>query len=627
MQRKVNIQTNQKVSAQDFNNLGVFPREAMDNIVSDIGGFTAPRYVGFAVEQTGASEVRVGTGRFYKGDGSIFLFDSQGGATIDFLDHLPAVAKRVATIVVYGNTIDTDLEPRTFLIDAVSGETEGREVAVESRRQAYVDKTLGQESATPQPAAISSDYVAVAHVVLSPAGVESITQLTANRLTSVRANAEKIAEHDARFAAVGPQIDTLKTDISALGAGLRAKADVTFVKSLAYDVARVKEEIGLPDDYVAWGADRYLDTDESDTAAGGYSASVSEGIRFPAAAVETMALVLENPLENRVTVNDNMALPVFDRQVRLSVVGKDSEYALTSTTVENVELKQRTETRTRRIYYGSEVQCTNSAWWRSGQYDVESGIFRRNGETFEISDDYGPRDGPGGLTHWIRATRYVDETSSEIYWDRVVVTENVIGSIVGQTFLNSQDGWLTGLNLFFTKKAIAGDVRVLIVETVDGEPALDRVIAKKTLTPADIALYPSKTAVSFKPAFLNKGRRYAAVLISSGAHFVATVANNKFAQGTIFYSTDGAFVQADLFTDLAFETVFAVFAAPIVTVQLQALELAGGIGTIDINADASIRREHRSNIKCASARNGRRSALRTAMSWRRVRAWLSSVRA
>ena len=76
--------------------------------------------------------------------------------------------------------------------------------------------------------------------------------------------------------------------------------------------------------------------------------------------------------------------------------------------------------------------------------------------------------------------------------------------------------------------------------------------------------------------FLGKGRRYAIVLISSGAHFVATVANNKFAQGTLFYSTDGAFVQGDLFTDLAFETEFALFAAPIVTVQLQALELAGG---------------------------------------------------
>lgn len=593
MQRKLNIQANQKVSTSDFNNLGAFPRESFDNVVSDLGGYPAPRYVGFAVEQTGVSEARVGTGRFYKGTGAVYGFDDQGGATIDLLDHLPVVAKRIATIVVYGNTIDTELEPRTFLVDAGTGETEGREVAVENRRQAYVDKVLGTESATPEPAAINSDFVAVAQIVLTPAGIESVTQLAANQLGSVRKNAEKIAEHDARFAAVGPQIDTLKTDISALGASLRSKADFAFVKGLAADVARVKEEVGLPDNYVAWGADRYLTGDETDDAAAGYSANVKEGIRFPDAAAVSTPIVLDNPLESRVVVNDNVALPTFTKKVRMSVVGKDSEYALTSTTVENVELKQRTETRTRRVYYGTEYQCTNSAWWRSGQYDAEKHIYTRNGETFLIADDdrailSSMRDGPAGLTHWIRATRYVDETSTETYWDRLQTTENVVGSIVGQTFLNSQDGWLTGLYLFFTKKAIAGDVRVLIVETINGEPALDRVLAKKTLTPADLEIYPAATAVAFKPTFLNKGRRYAIVLISAGAHFVATVTGNKFAQGTLFYSTDGAFVQGDLFSDLAFETEFAAFDAPIVTVQLGALELAGGIGTIDINADAGI---------------------------------------
>jgi hypothetical protein len=587
MQRTRNIQNNQKVSASDFVAMGSYPRESFDSLVADLGGFTAPRYVGFAVEQTAPSELRVGTGRYYKADGSVYGFDADGGATIDLLDHLPAVAKRVATIVVWGNAIDTALEPRTFLVDAGTGETEGREVAVENRRQAYVDKVLGQESATPQPAAIGSDFVAVAHIVLTPAGVESITQLTGNQLVSVRANLEKITEHEARFAAVGPQIDTLKTDIFGLGSSLRNKADFAFVRSLAGDVARIKEEIGLPDDYTAWGADRFLDLDETDTAAAGYAADVREGVRFPAIASVTVPITLENPLENRLYVNDNMALPSHASVTRLSVVGRDGEHALTSSTVETVELKQRTETRTRRIYYGTERQCTNSVWWRSGQYDAASGLFRRAGEVFAISTDRGPVD-QWGLTRWIRAPRYVDETVQQTYWDRVEVSENVTGSIVAQTFLNSQDGWLTHADLYFTKKAAAGDVRVMIVETVDGEPMLDRVLAKKTITPADLSLYPLKTAVAFKPTFLAKGTRYALVVISSGSHFLATVSNNKFAQGAIYYSIDGAMVQGDLFTDLAFGLRFAVFNAPIVTVQLGALELAGGIGTIDINSDSAI---------------------------------------
>ena len=588
MQRKVNVQTNQQLSQADLDNFGNFPRESFDHIVRDLGGHPAPRYTGFLTEQTGPSEIRVGAGRFYRPDGAVFGYDSEQGAAIDLLDHLPAVAKRVATIVVYANTIDTDLEPRTFLVDAATGETEGREVAVESRRQAFVEQVLGQESATPQPPAINADYVAIAEVLLTPAGIEAVTQITANRLHSVRSNAERIAEHDARFAAVGPQIDTLKTDISGLGISLRGKAETTFVRQIAYDVARVKEEVGLPDDYTAWGADRYLNDSESDPAFAGYSAAIAEGVRFPAAASATLPLALQNPLEDRVMVNDAMALPSFRKALRLSVVGRDGEYALTSTTVENVQLQARTEARTRTVYYGTERHCTNSAWWHSGEYDPVSGILTRNGEIFRISDDYGQRDGPNGLTHWIRADRYVQETFYETYWDRIVTTENVAGSIVGQTFLNSQDGWITGLNLFFTRKAQAGDVRVLVCETVNGEPALDRVIAKKTLTPADLALWPAKTPVALKPTFLVKGRRYALVLISAGAHFVATVADNKFAQGTIFYSTDGAFVQAGLFTDLAFEAEFAVFDAPIVTVDLAPIELAGGIGRIDINADASL---------------------------------------
>lgn len=588
MERKVNIQTNQQLSQQDLDNMGNFPRQSFDHLVRDLGGHPAPRYTGFIAEQVGGSEMRVAAGRFYRPDGAVFTYDSEGGASIDLLDHLPAVAKRVATIVVYGNTVDTALEPRTFLVDAGTGETEGRETAVESRRQAFVDKLLGQESATPQPPAISADYVAIAEVVLTPAGIESVTQLTANRLYSVRGNAERIAEHDARFAAVGPQIDTLKTDISGLGSAMRSKAEAGFVRAIARDLAVVKEEVGLPDDYTAWGADRYLNDDESAPLFAGYNALIAEGVRFPAEAGVTVPLALENALEDRVMVNDNMALPAYRKAIRLSVVGRDGEYALTSTTVENVELRARTESRSRTVYYGTERHCTNSAWWRSGEYDPVSGIFTREGEVFQISDDWGERDGPNGLTHFIRADRYVEETYTETYWDRIVATENVAGSIVGQTFLNSQDGWLTSLNVFFTKKAAAGDVRVLICETVNGEPALDRVLAKKTLTPADIALWPARTPVGFKPTFLVKGRRYAMVLISAGAHFVATVNNNKFAQGTIFYSTDGAFSQAGLFTDLAFETEFAVFDAPIVTVQLAPLELAGGIGKIDINADASL---------------------------------------
>lgn len=594
MERTVNITSNQKVTQADFNNLGTFPRESVDHLARDLGGFAGPRYTGLLVEQTGQSTVRVGSGRFHRGDGAIFRFYPDGGQTIDLLDHLPAVAKRIATIVAYGSTVDTALEPRTRLVDADTRETEGFEHLTESRRQGYVSFVLGQENATPSAPAIQSDYVAVAHVILTPAGIDSITQLTANRVKSIRENSEDIGKIDARLRAVGPQIDTLKSDISGLGTKLLTKADATFTYTLALDIARLKDLAELPDDYATYGADFFLTKDESDTDHADFNSRVEEGARFSAAGSATTHLELENPLEPRVTVTANMAMPKFTSDVRTSIVGNDTEYPLTNTTVESVEVKELTETRTVRRLQGSERVCTNAWQWRKGDYDPVSGVFTRaNGETFVVVSDRGSVkaglvDSEGNpLTHWVRIHRYTEETITENYFDRVVTTDNIAGSIAAQTVLNSQDGFMTGLNLYITRKASSGSVRVLITEVDRGaNPKLDRVLAQHVVPVEDISIWPSPTPVDFKPIFLPKGKRYAIVLVSSNAHFVAQVSGNKFAQGAIKYRTDGSWTQGDANTDLAFETKFATFDSPEVTVQLAPLELAGGIDSIAVNADS-----------------------------------------
>ena len=587
MLRTVNFQEGQIASEQDFDNLGKFPRESMDYTVRDLGGFTAPRYTGFLTEQTGASTVRVGVGRFYKPDGSVFIFDSEGGSTIDLLDHLPAVAKRIATIVVYGNTVDTDLEPREFLVDVTTSETEGREVAVENRRQAYIDKLLGQENATPSEPAVSSDYVAVAHVVLTPAGIESITQVTANRVISIRGVGERATALEAWRQQAGAQIDTLRTDISGLGSRLRDKADTSLIRSMALDLARVKDKADLPDDYASYGADLFVDDEESNTDAVGYNARVGDGLRFPAAATATAPLALLNAIENRVIVSNGMALPRWSPRTRLSVVGKDAEYPLTTTTIQNgVQLVERIETRTVRKVVGKEL----INWWElihSPNYDSLQRIFIRDGETFSVEHAADVVSGFG--YSFARLTKYSEETVDESYWDRVAVETEVAGSIAGQNLLVSQDGYLVAVNLFLAKIAAAGTIRVVVCETdVGGMPRLDAVLAQSVVEVADMQVYPAKTRVSVKPTFLVKGRRYAIVLISPGAHFVALVADNKFAQGTFVQMVDGAWQQGALDTDMALELEFAEFDNPIVEVQLAPFELAGGIDSIKINADATI---------------------------------------
>lgn len=591
MFRKVNIGANQKVTQQDFNDFGNHPREAMDFLMKDLGGYPAGRYVGFAVEQTGNSVVRAGAGRLYNSNGLGFIFDAPSGETIDFLDFLPSVAKRIATIVVYGNTIDTDIQPRTFQTNPTTQATEGREVATESRRQAYVGYELGAENATPSPPAIAANFVAVAHVVLTPGGVESITQLTGNRVVSTYRNAEDISFINGRLNAVGPQIDTLRTDISGLAASNRTKAEARLVHDLAMDMGRVKDVLKLPDDYVTYGADRFLDETESDETAAGYSCIVREGIRFPSANSAVTELALENPIDPRVTVNDNMVLPKYTTTPRLSVVGNDGEYPLTNTTVETIQVREMKETRTVREFLGSQFWCSNTSWWNSGTYDPITGIFRRNGETFVLSSNPLSQSSistpQGNLAYSsVYANRYTERQVVDTHWENVSVTTNVSGSVTAQSVLNSQDGYLAEHHFFVTKKATSGNIRVLLCEVNDaGEAMFNRVLAQTDVAWADIKVWPEATKAIFKPTYLTRGKRTARVYISSSGHFLAVVNGNKLAQGAFMSVVDGHWQISQTGQDIAMEDHFATFLSPITTVQLQPLELAGGIDSIRINCD------------------------------------------
>jgi len=181
----------------------------------------------------------------------------------------------------------------------------------------------------------------------------------------------------------------------------------------------------------------------------------------------------------------------------------------------------------------------------------------------------------------------------EPYWDRVTTTTTLNGQQVAQTFLNSQDGWLSQVGLYFSRKAASGDVTVLVCETAFGMPDLQRVISRTTVPVASIltgsvsggAGLPSlvETKVPITPTYLVAGRRYALVLVTTGDHYVAmTNTDNGVVQGTFFVSTDGAFFAGNLIDDLKMRLYFAQFERSRLSVELAPLQLAGGILDLDI---------------------------------------------
>jgi len=611
MERKVNIQDWQKVTVEDFNNFGLFPRGSFDHIVVDtlIPGMA---FTGFNVVQDAPAVVTVGSGRLYH-NGLVFYNDNEGGTNLDLLGVLPVVTRRYVGVVVWGQEIDTDTEPRTFLTDPVTRATVARVVSTENRRWANISSVVGPEGPDPQRPAISSNTLVVAWILLDSTGIVSITMVDENRAPNVANLDARLDENDAWRQRTASRLDTLATDLAALAARLAGTASMKFALKLGADIARVKETLNLPDTYSAWGADHYLTNDESDVDHVDYIARVEEGIRFSPEAQRDAQIGLLNPLDPNVVNQANFVLPTYDQVSRLEVLGNDSEISISQYQYQTISWELCTRTRTR-IRWGTAMYvCANGVWWfaPSGRdwitsinegeqgygvgaggntintdliYDPIRNILTRGDETFQILD---VQDNPNHTI--VRLVQFwVDEIVDSYYWRQIVTVEGLSGSVVAQTFLNSQGGWLTSVDLFFTRVAASGDVHCLIVECNNaGAPDYQRVIARSTLTVDLMRVIPNHGRFQFLPTYLGKGKRYAVVLQTAGNHFISVVHNNKFAQGSMFTSTDGAWAQGDLIKDFAMRLNFAKFHNNRCTVQLLGLELNAGIANIDLNFDST----------------------------------------
>jgi hypothetical protein len=596
MEKRVSIETWQKVTRDDFLKFGTFPQASFDTVV---GKVLIPdrAFEGFQTVQSGPAEVTVGNGHLLA-LGKIFFNDSQGGTPVDMLALLPAATRRIIAITVWGQELDSKLEPRTFLTDADTRATVARDISTEHWRWANIGPVAGIEGPDPARPAIASDVLAVAWVTLSTVGVEAIVSAFENQVPTLRECSNRLNENDIWRRTTGTRIDTLASDLSALSARVRGFAPWDFVKRLTADVSRLKDLMKLPEVYVAYGADHFLTDDESDTANVAWLAKIEEGVRFPPAAGFDAQLGLLNQFDEKVIINSNVMLPAWDAVSRIENVGTDTEISIAQYQHQTVDFVQKTMGRMVTRYGTPFTVCTNSAWWQDGTYDPYSGIFRRNtGEVFQIlgaQDNVALWQGRNLANHTlVRLEQVWQDYYTDTYWDRIVVTGTVSGSVLSQTFLNSQDGWLSGIDLFFSRVALSGDVQVMICETINGAPAFDKVIGRATKLVADLHVSPRvpaavPTTIGFQPVFLQKGMRYAIVVVSSGNHYVWCLKDTNFVSGTLFYSTDGAWAQGDLVTDLAFRANFCKFRSNRVEVQLNALQLQNGIAAVDINADAII---------------------------------------
>jgi hypothetical protein len=401
---------------------------------------------------------------------------------------------------------------------------------------------------------------------------------------------------------IGALVDTLKTDIGNIAARLSNFVVLADFQKLADKVSTLWEKAFNPGTYIFYGQDYFLDESQSDTTNPSYSAVIEEGCRFAKNADALTAMQLLNPNDQSIVVNSGFAVPAYTSALRLDAPGYEFEERFLMWVFRTFVVRHLFRVRRRHRCGRFWLPCPDAQiWWYQAQRDPTTRILSFATETWEqvqwavISQhNEGGCDWPRhrwtrGIYHW------VDEVI-ERYWAKVFANFNHSGQHIAQTFFNSQDGWLTQIGLYFTRLAAAGDVTVIIAQTTNGCPADDQIIQRVNVPRANLKVgAPSsgaglpglvETQIPIPPTFLEAGQRYAIIVITSADHYCAMCANaRQVIQGDFFHSGDSGHVFDTRGRLLKFRLYYAKFLNTRVEVQLQPLQLAGGITSVEVLAE------------------------------------------
>ncbi|WP_316173587.1 MULTISPECIES: hypothetical protein [unclassified Bradyrhizobium] len=581
MEQIVKFGARQKVTVDDINNLGLYARDSMDHVVSDALVPTA-KYAGGDVSISGTTTIKVATPFRLWSQGRVYGNETDNGVTIDLIGQLPTTGfKRICAICLVGLDQADKVEERDFLVNATTRETQAQPTATRDIRTASVQVVAGAAAVDPAAPAVPIEALVMAYVTLTPSAVQVVTQVTANRLAS-------LVDVDGRLIVVEqwkditqPIIDGMRSDIAKLQQQAQGNQSKGMTVYLLEQVARLSDMVGVDDAASYSKTDWFLDQRDSDITDPRYVAKVEEGLRFADANAETSSPVLSNPADTKFVVgSDGLLLPAFTSVPLVSNIGKDSEVALSNAGAQNITSVQRTVSQTRIRWGTTYLICTNSAMWQSGRYDPVSGIFTdAAGNTYQVLDPQ-----LALINHqMIRIEQFWTDTYQEIYWDTIVTTAAFVGNVCSQTFMAPRAAWLTKVRLGFSRLDTQGDLRILIAKvTPSSSPDPVNVLQTVTVPASQLKLYPTITDIPIPPVYVEAGQRVAVIMITPGNHWLAMCENNKYAQGTFFTSTDGAWFQGDISRDACFEIQAAAFSAPRVVIDLDPWSCNGGMTDIDM---------------------------------------------
>jgi len=584
MERQVLFRDRQELQGLDLNNVQLFTDQSLQHLIADaVTGESM--YVGLVVTAPSATELQVAAGRLWVGAvGKVFRKDQ--AETISVFSQLPVADQKWLAISVIGQEAETDIQPRDYLVDLETGQTEPRAVAMERLREVVVHIQAGLESAEAQKPEPPTGYTVIAYARLNTAGVQEIELAENKKLMRLFEVWQSVLANAAWIAQATPKIASLISDIANLYSRLaRIKAPVN-INEIAADVALLKDLAQLPDNYTSYAGDIFLSPDESDTENVDFYARVDEGIRFPWAGQTERQPALFNPYEASVASHDGLVLPAYTNAARLEVVeGYKGSLSISQYTYEEHVLRQGVRT-VQRVRYGPTREvCTNGVGWQQGMEDYVTNVFGGDGAGWQALDEYGQHGGH----QWMRMRNFWTDTVRETYWYTEIIEHVIQGAQIAQTFLNTQNGWLTKVGLQFDEAGADGVVYLHVCEVMLGMPDKDRCIGTTSVDAADLKTRPEETDFVFpQPVYLEAGKRYALVFTTGGDHSVATVHGTHMTNGSLFHSTDGAYYVGDHEQDLMMRLYYAQFANMRTIAELEPIDLSDGIADLDLLMEAVV---------------------------------------
>lgn len=608
MEQQVIFRPDQHLKSDDLGNIQTFTRSALDHIVADALN-NGRKYVGLAASKTGPTEVTVDVGRYYSG-GQVYMRDAQ--TVFPLLANLPAATQRIGTVVVWGLESEDDIEPRAYLINADTNQFEPREVTMRRTRALQMQIIFGAESPAPSRGTIDSTVIPVCDILLSTAGVVSLTMDPTTALGSLVDALNDIDDVNAWRAQVSQQIDTLRSDLARIANAIPADAS-SAIRALNDQIDALRKQLRTSASAFWSYVDRFVNTSDSNLAHAGYSARLENGLTFPATAPQKGQISLLNPLETKVITTDNVTLPAWSEVTRLSVKNFGGYTFLSTYPV--IALGWRRQHLGRCcVRYGDYLYSTIAPAALGGVVAVVGGasaalnpaspaglaeIARRPAlpyfaisayaEPYTLDWDYFWKYADPLLLRADPFRRGCRDFYGRAYWPAVYTTGTFNGNCVAQTFLNPNNGWQTSIKLFFRDVAGSGDVQVLICETTNGQPDETKVISKGSVAASAINNSDGGVRIPITPCYLDGGMTYGFIVVTPGNHSLRNTGfSNAYAQGALYYRQDtNKWVTANV-NDLCFEIGMAQFAATRSEIQFSPATLVGGMSAIRVMAASHV---------------------------------------